>query len=162
MLQQDLTQVFQEREQFKKELEACERQIEHLERTMKETDQERHQSMISYRKLIIEHERLDMLYKRSEDSAGSMRMEVMMRDKAIQSLQDTVSDANSEIMKLKGSLHATEKQIGSNLLLNQWFYSYVSIKQESGRGRANGHAHGRRKGADDAGASCLAGSSVYD
>lgn len=113
LLQQDLTQVFQERERFKKELEECEKQIEHLEHVMKETDQERHQSMISYRKLIIEHERLDMLYKRSEESAGALRMEVMMRDKAIQGLQDTVSEANSEIMKLKGTLHASEKQVGS-------------------------------------------------
>jgi hypothetical protein len=36
-------------------------------------------------------------------------MEIMMREKNIQGLQDALEESQSDILKLKGSLHLSEK-----------------------------------------------------
>lgn len=82
------------RDRYHGELVECEGQVHSLNELVKGKEEERNELMANYRKLIGEHERLDIAYRTKIEELDHLRMEVVTRDKKIASLDrqlDTVS-----------------------------------------------------------------------
>ena len=73
MLNSELVEVAAERDRNRAELSECERQVQYLDELCRVKEQEKEQLMASYRKLISEHERLDLTLKSSAEESDSMR-----------------------------------------------------------------------------------------
>ncbi|KAJ3089136.1 hypothetical protein HK102_007124 [Quaeritorhiza haematococci] len=114
ILTSELTQVSSDRDRLKSELEECEKHIRFLEGAVEAKETERDQIMMTYRKLISEHEKLELQMRTSSEEGSNMRMEVIMRDKRVQQLQKAVDELASELTNYKIDINAFEKQC-SNL-----------------------------------------------
>lgn len=73
MLHSEMSEVGGERDRFKEELTECERHIQYLEDVLASKDHERDLLMSSYRKLISDHEKLDMTMKCTSEESNTMR-----------------------------------------------------------------------------------------
>eukprot|EP00842_Homolaphlyctis_polyrhiza_P003830 jgi/Hompol1/4448/HPOL_000210-RA len=123
-----------ERDQYKAELAECDRQIQYLDELIATKEQEKDQLMASYRKLISEHERLDLSLRMSGENSNNMKMEVVLRDKHVQQLQQALDEANHVISKLKIDLGAFEKQ-SSNLMRAQATSERIAKQHEQEKRR---------------------------
>jgi hypothetical protein len=74
MLNAELSNIVNERDKFLAELSECEKQVHYLDELCRVKDQEKEQLMNSYRKLIGEHERLDVILKGSSDETDNLRL----------------------------------------------------------------------------------------
>lgn len=72
-LHSEITQVVSDREHCKEELVECERRIQYIEDVLRSKEQEKDHLMSSYRKLISEYEKLDLVTKGSSEESNNMR-----------------------------------------------------------------------------------------
>ena len=88
LLQQDLQQVFHENTILKEQLEMSENQTTQLDSIIKEKEGERHDTLISYRKLIVESERMESSLKSATEMNHSLRYVIIV----LQLLYSTVEE----------------------------------------------------------------------
>ncbi|KNC96052.1 uncharacterized protein SPPG_08646 [Spizellomyces punctatus DAOM BR117] len=110
MLNGELAEVASDRERLRAELAETERQVQLLDELVQAKDQERERLFAAYRKLVAEHERLDVGVRLAGEESNNMRMEVILRDKRVQQLQKALDEAAGEVTKYKIDLAAFEKQ----------------------------------------------------
>lgn len=113
-LNSELANTVGERDRYISELNECERQVQYLDELCRVKEQEKDQLMSSYRKLIGEHEKLELIFQSNAEDANNIKMEVIMRDKMVQQLQKSLNESSSDISQMKIDLAAYEKQC-SNL-----------------------------------------------
>lgn len=77
----------------------CERQIKYLDELIQQKDTEKDKIKESYRKLIAEHERVDLNCKLFDQEINDSRMEITMRDKKIQQLQRCIEELTNDIAR---------------------------------------------------------------
>ncbi|KAJ3127363.1 hypothetical protein HK098_006447 [Nowakowskiella sp. JEL0407] len=106
----ELNEAAAMRDRFKSELLECENQIKCLDQLIYSREQESEHLMGSYRQLIAEHEKLDVVYRTLVEDNNQIRMESLMKDKTIQSVQKDVADAHSEMQQYKMDLGVLERQ----------------------------------------------------
>jgi chromosome segregation ATPase len=110
MLNGELHQVCNARDKLQSEVQECDRQISQLNEFIRSKDEEKHQLLVNYRKLISEYERMDIQYRSSVEETNNLRMEIISRDKRIQGLDRQLDLASQELNKFKIDLNAHEKQ----------------------------------------------------
>jgi chromosome segregation ATPase len=72
-LNSELVHVAGERDRFKSELTECERQIQYLDELCRVKDQEKDHHTLSYRKLIADHEKLNIAQESSRQECDGLR-----------------------------------------------------------------------------------------
>ncbi|KXS21393.1 hypothetical protein M427DRAFT_318560 [Gonapodya prolifera JEL478] len=110
LLNTELSEVVRERDRIQKDLEDADKQLRYLDELVRSKDLESEQLMTSYKKLVNDHDRLESIIKDSSYDMSNARMEVLLRDKKVQSLQKALEEASIEIKQLKIDLVAYEKQ----------------------------------------------------
>jgi chromosome segregation ATPase len=113
VLNGEMQQVCSLRDQLQSEVQECDRQITQLNEFVRGKDEEKHQLLVNYRKLIGEHERLDIQYRTQIEEVSGLRLEIVSRDKRIQALETQMDVLNSEMNKYKIDVTAHEKQHGT-------------------------------------------------
>ncbi|KAJ3027259.1 UNVERIFIED_CONTAM: hypothetical protein HDU68_004174 [Siphonaria sp. JEL0065] len=114
LLNSELTGLARERDTLRSDLAECENQIHYLDGLVRDKDSDKDHAMNSYMKVVSERDRVDLQLRSSTEEVGSLRMEVIMRDKRIVQVQRELEDSQSMLTKLKIDLGAYEKQC-SNL-----------------------------------------------
>lgn len=84
-----------------------------MEDVLKTKEQEKDHLMTSYRKIIADHEKLDLTLKSSSEDGNQMRMEVVMKDKQLEHLQRSIDELTSSLNQCRIDLGAYEKQSSS-------------------------------------------------
>lgn len=62
-----------ERDRYISELNECERQVQYLDELCRVKEQEKDQLMTSYRKLIGEHEKLELIFKSNAEDTNNIK-----------------------------------------------------------------------------------------
>jgi phage shock protein A len=107
-----------ERDALKCELTECDRQLQYLDQLIRNKDVDTQQLMHSYRKLIADHEKLELAFHNAQDDAKSGRMELVMREKRIEQVTTELDQTSQIANKLKVDVMALESQCSSKCLLN--------------------------------------------
>ncbi|KAL5033378.1 hypothetical protein BDV3_000368 [Batrachochytrium dendrobatidis] len=110
VLNAELVEASTERDRYKADVTECDRQLRYLDELIRGKDQEKDQLMVSYRKLISEHERLDIAMQTASEEGNHVKMEVIMRDKRVQQLQKSMDEMSLQLNQYKIDLGAFEKQ----------------------------------------------------
>ncbi|KAH6564305.1 hypothetical protein BASA83_011775 [Batrachochytrium salamandrivorans] len=110
VLNAELVESTVERDRYKAEVVECDRQLRYLDELIRGKDQEKDQIMASYRKLISEHERLDIALQSVSEEGDHVKMEVIMRDKRVEQLQKAFDESSLQLNQYKIDLGAFEKQ----------------------------------------------------
>ncbi|KAI9326533.1 hypothetical protein BDR26DRAFT_924399, partial [Obelidium mucronatum] len=113
LLNAEMIGVARERDALRSDLTECENQIQYLDGLVRDKDVDKDHAMNSYLKVVSERDRLDMQLRSSSEEIGSLRMEVIMRDKRVAQVQRELEDSQSMVAKLKIDLGAYEKQSSS-------------------------------------------------
>ncbi|KAI9329162.1 hypothetical protein BDR26DRAFT_939468 [Obelidium mucronatum] len=113
LLNAEMIGVARERDALRSDLTECENQIQYLDGLVRDKDVDKDHAMNSYMKVVSERDRLDMQLRSSSEEVGSLRMEVIMRDKRVAQVQRELEDSQSMVAKLKIDLGAYEKQSSS-------------------------------------------------
>ncbi|KAJ3340212.1 hypothetical protein HDU93_007302 [Gonapodya sp. JEL0774] len=110
LLNTEIAEIVRERDRIRKDLEDSDKQLRYLDDLVRSRDHEKDQLMTAYEKLVNDHDRLEGIIKDSSYDMSNARMEVLLRDKKVQSLQKALEEASDEIKQLKIDLVAFEKQ----------------------------------------------------
>lgn len=113
ILNTSASKVASERDALKAELRECDRQLQYLDQLIRNKDIEAQQLMQSYRKLIADHEKLDVAMSISQDDLKSARMELVLRDKRINHISNELDESCQMLNKYKIDILAFEKQCSS-------------------------------------------------
>lgn len=62
-----------ERDRYIAELNECERQVQYLDELCRVKEQEKDQLMTSYRKLIGEHEKLELIFQSNAEDTNNIK-----------------------------------------------------------------------------------------
>ncbi|TPX37474.1 hypothetical protein SmJEL517_g00561 [Synchytrium microbalum] len=114
VLNGELSEAIAERDHLRNEMVEAERQNNYLEEVARGREQEKDVLMVSYRKLIAEHEKLEGSIRAVNEDGNNMRMEMIMKDKRGQHLQNQLDELTAEAAQLRIDLGSYEKQC-SNL-----------------------------------------------
>jgi hypothetical protein len=73
VLNSELAEAVGERDRLRADVVDCENRIQYLDEVVKAKEQERDHLMINYRKLIAEHEKMDVSLKLSSEESNNMK-----------------------------------------------------------------------------------------
>ncbi|KAJ3257999.1 hypothetical protein HK103_004133 [Boothiomyces macroporosus] len=110
ILNSELSMASQTRDQYQAELRDCDIQIQQLNKLILGKDTEHQQLILSYHKVISEHEKLELVLRSSTEEMNNLKMEIVMRDKRIHQLQEHLDKLSQEVTKYKLDNSAHEKQ----------------------------------------------------
>ncbi|KAJ3322105.1 hypothetical protein HDV06_003556 [Boothiomyces sp. JEL0866] len=110
ILNSELTIATQTRDQYQAELRDCDIQIQQLNKLILGKDTEHQQLIITYHKVINDHEKLELILRSSTEEMNNLKMEIVMRDKRIHQLQEHLDQLSQEVTKYKIDNNAHEKQ----------------------------------------------------
>ncbi|KAJ3118488.1 hypothetical protein HDU96_001307 [Phlyctochytrium bullatum] len=106
----ELSELSSEKERILKDLKDCDRQINSLTDVITTKDHEREQLLMAYRKLIAEHDKLELSHNSAVEDANTLRMEIVLRDKRIVQAQSTIDEYAKELSQMKIDIAAFERQ----------------------------------------------------
>ncbi|KAJ3200071.1 hypothetical protein HDU67_002326 [Dinochytrium kinnereticum] len=113
ILNGELAEAVNERDRHQSDLKECDKQIHILNEVIANKDREKDQIFTAYRKLIAEHDRLEVAHRSSVEDTNTLRMEIILRDKRIVAIQKSLDDASRDVTQMKIDLVAFEKQCSS-------------------------------------------------
>ena len=114
ILNGELSETASTRDKYRAELTELELQLNSLNEFVKSKDDEKNELMSNYRKLIADHERLDVAFRGNLEELNHLRMEVVSRDKKLISLERQLDSVTREATQFQIDNNAHSKQ-SSNL-----------------------------------------------
>jgi len=111
ILNKELTDYANSKNEMDEEIKILTEKVNYLDQLVLTKDQEREQIMLSYKKLINEHEKLDVTYKYSTEENNNARVELILQGKQVDHLNQLVKEYSEQISQLKMDIQAYDNQI---------------------------------------------------
>lgn len=110
ILSGELGEASSVRDRYRSELVECENQLGTLNEFIKSKDEEKQEIMTNYRRVIADHERLEVAYRSNIEEANNLRMELVARDKKIGTMERQLDQVSREATQFQMDNNAHSKQ----------------------------------------------------
>ncbi|KAJ3301907.1 hypothetical protein HDV03_000235 [Kappamyces sp. JEL0829] len=110
ILNGELGETSSARDRYRAELAQCESELAKLNELVKAKDEEKHEVLVNYRKLIADFERLDLAHRSNVEEGNNLRMELVSRDKKLSLLQKELDQIHRDANQLHIDNSAHTKQ----------------------------------------------------
>ena len=110
ILSGELGEASSVRDRYRAELIECESQLGTLNEFIKMKEDEKQEIMTNYRRIIADHEKLEVSYRSNIDESNNLRMELVARDKKLGALERQLDQVSRDANQFQIDNNAYSKQ----------------------------------------------------